>query len=343
MRWAVILAGGSGTRFWPLSTPEHPKQLLPLAGPGSTAEEAVDRLGGLIPRERILVVAGPALAPRLEQKLQLVSANMLIEPRAASTAPALIWATWEALRRDPDAEVLSLHADWAVGDAAAFRRTADLALTTAREYARLVTVGVVPSRPETGYGYIVPGPPLGDGARMVARFSEKPDAATALDLMAAGALWNSGLFAWTGDKLLAETEAHTPEVAPYLGILRSGNIERFFREVTPISIDVGLLERSPSVAVVSGAFAWDDIGTWQALTRVRAKDPNGNVLVGRAFAHNAEDCVVWAERDAVVLSGVRDLIVVQANGRILVMPAEQAASMKQLLDALPSDIRDTGS
>jgi len=287
-------------------------------------------------------VAGPALAPRLEQKLKLVSANMLIEPRAASTAPALIWATWEALRRDPEAEVLSLHADWAVGDAAAFRRTADLALTTAREHDRLVTVGVVPSRPETGYGYIVPGPPLADGARMVARFSEKPDAATALDLMAAGALWNSGLFAWTAKKLLAEAEAHTPEVAPYLEDLRSGDIERFFREVTPISIDVGLLERSPSVAVVSGDFAWDDIGTWQALTRVRAKDPNGNVLVGRAFAHNTEDCIVWAERDTVVLSGVRDLIVVQANGRILVMPAEHAASMKQLLDALPPDIRDTG-
>ncbi|HSJ76372.1 MAG TPA: sugar phosphate nucleotidyltransferase, partial [Gemmatimonadales bacterium] len=241
------------------------------------------------------------------------------------------------------AEVLSLHADWAVGDAAAFRRTADFALTTAREHDRLVTVGVVPSRPETGYGYIVPGPALGNGARMVARFSEKPDAATALDLMAAGALWNSGLFAWTADKLLAEAEAHTPEVAPYLGSLRSGNVERFFREVTPISIDVGLLERSSSVAVVSGAFAWDDIGTWQALTRVRPKDPNGNVLVGRAFAHNTEDCIVWAERDTVVLSGVRDLIVVQANGRILVMPAEHAAAMKQLLDALPPDIRNTGT
>src|SRR3954469_367444 len=342
MRWAVLLAGGSGTRFWPLSTPDHPKQLLPLTGSASSAEDAVERLTGLIPHERILVVAGAGLAPKLQERLQLPAANMLVEPRAASTAPALIWASSEALRRDPEAEVLSLHADWAVGDAAAFRRTADRALTTARQYQRLVTVGVVPSRPETGFGYIVPGPPLGNGARMVARFSEKPDAATALDLMAAGALWNSGLFAWTADKLLAEAEAHTPEVAPYLGDLRSGNIEQFFREVTPISIDVGLLERSPSVAVVSGAFAWDDIGTWQALTRVRAKDPNGNVVVGRAFAHNSEDCIVWAERDTVVLSGVRDLVVVQANGRILVMPAEHAASMKQLLDALPPDIRDTG-
>jgi mannose-1-phosphate guanylyltransferase len=343
MRWAVILAGGAGTRFWPLSTPHRPKQLLPLAGSTSTAEEAVDRLTGLIPRERVLVVTGSALAPHLQEKLQLTSSNILVEPRAASTAPALIWATTEAQRRDPEAEVLSLHADWAVGDAAAFRRTADAALTAARQYRRLVTVGVVPSRPETGYGYIVPGPPLGDGARMVARFCEKPDAATALDLMAAGALWNSGLFAWTADRLLAEAEAHTPEVALHLGLLRSGDIERFFREVTPISIDVGLLERSTSVAVVSGAFAWDDIGTWQALTRVRPKDPSGNVIVGRAYAHRSQDCIVWAERDTVVLSGVRDLVVVQANGRILVMPSEDSASMKQLLDALPPDVRDLGS
>jgi mannose-1-phosphate guanylyltransferase len=343
MRWAVVLAGGSGTRFWPLSTPQNPKQLLPLTGSTSTAEESIDRLAGLVPKERILVVTGAALADRLRQRLNLPAPNILVEPRAASTAPALIWATAEAQRRDPDAEVLSLHADWAIGDGAAFRRTADMALTTARRYERLVTVGVVPSRPETGYGYIVPGPPLGDGARMVARFSEKPDAATALDLMAAGALWNSGLFAWTAERLLLEAAAHTPEVAPHLPALRAGDIERFFREVTPISIDVGLLERSDSVAVVTGAFAWDDIGTWQALTRVRPKDPSGNVVVGSVFTHESEDCIIWSDRDTVVLSGVRDLIVVQANGRILVMPAERAASMKQLLDALPPDIRDVES
>jgi mannose-1-phosphate guanylyltransferase len=343
MKWAVLLAGGSGSRFWPLSTPKNPKQLLPLAGSSSTAQESIERLSGLIPRERILVVTGAALAGPLQSKLNLPSANFLVEPRAASTAPALIWATSEALRRDADAEVLSLHADWAIGDAAAFRKTADAALATARQHDRLVTVGVIPSRPETGYGYIVPGPSLGDGARMVARFSEKPDAATALDLMAAGALWNSGLFAWTANRLLAEVEAHTPEVAPHLPALRTGDVDRFFREVTPISIDVGLLERSAAVAVVSGAFAWDDIGTWQALTRVRPKDTNGNVVVGNASLHGAEDCIVWSERDTIVMSGVKDLIVVQANGRILIMPTEQAASIKQLLDALPPDVRDLGS
>jgi mannose-1-phosphate guanylyltransferase len=343
MRWAVVLAGGSGTRFWPLSTPQNPKQLLPLTGSSSTAEESIDRLTGLISRDRILVVTGAALATQIRERLKLPADNILVEPRAASTAPALIWATSEALRRDPEAEVLSLHADWAVGDAAAFRRTADEALLTARRYERLVTVGVVPSRPETGYGYIVPGPPLGDGARTVARFSEKPDAATALDLMAAGALWNSGLFAWTAERLLAEVQTHTPEVAPHLPALRAGDVERFFREVTPISIDVGLLERSGAVAVVSGSFAWDDIGTWQALTRVRPKDTSGNVVVGNAYMYESEDCIVWSDRDTVVLSGVQDLIVVQANGRILVMPSERAASMKQLLDGLPAEIRDISS
>jgi mannose-1-phosphate guanylyltransferase len=340
MRWAVLLAGGSGTRFWPLSTPRRPKQLLPLSGSASSAEESVERLNGLIARDHVLVVTGEALAGRVQNVLRIPAENILAEPVAASTAPALIWATWEAGRRDPDAEVLSLHADWAVGDAAAFRRTADLALTTARVHDRLVTVGVVPSRPETGYGYIVPGAPLDESARTVARFSEKPDAATALDLMAAGALWNSGLFAWTAKRLLEEVERHTPEVASALSALHSNDVAGFFQRVTPISIDVGVLERSGAVAVVTGSFAWDDVGTWQALGRVRPKDPDGNVVVGRAFVHESQDCIVWSDDDPIVLSGVQDLVVVRANGRILVMPTERAAAMKQLLDALPPDIRD---
>ncbi|HEY8257874.1 MAG TPA: sugar phosphate nucleotidyltransferase [Gemmatimonadales bacterium] len=340
MRWAVLLAGGSGTRFWPLSTPRTPKQLLPLSGAASSAEEAVERLTGLIPRERVLVVTGALLADRLRESLHLPADNVLIEPRAASTAPALIWATWEGKRRDPDAEVLSLHADWAVGDSAAFRRTADLALSTARTHDRLVTVGVVPSRPDTGYGYIVPGVSLDGSARTVARFSEKPDAATALDLMAAGALWNSGLFAWTANRLLDEVNRHTPEVARALPKLQASDAAGFFQDVTPISIDVGLLERSDAVAVVTGAFAWDDVGTWAALARVRPKDPNGNIVVGKAIVHESKDCIVWAGSDPIVLSGVRDLVVVHANGRILIMPADRAADIKRLLDALPASIRE---
>lgn len=340
MKWAVLLAGGSGTRFWPLSTPSNPKQLLPLAGPGSTAEDAVARLDGLIPPERILVVAGAALAGPLSDRLRLPADNFLIEPRAASTGPALVWASWEACRRDPSAEVLSMHADWSVGNAEAFRRDAGSALQCASELDRLITVGVEPNRPETGYGYIVPGGPLAGGARTVARFTEKPDAATALDLIAAGALWNSGLFAWVAQRLFREVELHTPEIAAHLPLLAAGDIQGFFHNVIPISIDVGVLERSRAVAVVSGAFAWDDVGTWEALSRVRPKDPGGNVVVGPAFLRDARDCIVWSDRDTVVMNGVEDLIVIQANGRILIMRRDQAADVKQLLDALPDDIRN---
>jgi mannose-1-phosphate guanylyltransferase len=340
MRWAVLLAGGSGTRFWPLSTPAHPKQLLPLAGPRSTAEAAVDRLAGLVDPERILVVTGESLAGPLRRALPLPDANILVEPRAASTGPALVWATHEAKVRDPDAEVLSLHADWVIPDADAFRRTAATALESARRHDRLVTVGMVPSRPETGYGYIVPGPALDDTARRVARFVEKPDAARALDLIAAGALWNSGLFAWTAARLRAEIEQHTPELSVALAALRSGDVPRFFAMVTPVSIDVGVLERSNAVAVVAGAFDWDDVGTWEALSRVRPRDADGNVFVGAVHAHGAEDCIAWTDDEPVVLFGVRDLVVVRANGRILVMNRAEASRLKDALDALPPEVRD---
>jgi mannose-1-phosphate guanylyltransferase len=340
VNWGVILAGGSGTRFWPLSTPSKPKQLLPLTGPGSTAEAAVERIEGLIPRERVLVVTGPALADALQERLALPRANILIEPRAASTAPALIWASIEARRRDPDAAVLSMHADWWVGEPDLFRRTADLALRTARAHDRLVTVGMVPNRPETGYGYIVPGNALDENATTVARFQEKPDAATALDLMAAGALWNSGLFAWTAERLVAEVRAHTPEVSAHLGLLESGNVPAFFSAITPVSIDVGVLERSGAVAVVPGAFQWDDVGTWDALGRIRQRDNRGNVAVGPVALSNASDCIVWSDGAPVVLGDVSDLIVVNANGRILVTHRSRASDLKQLLDSLPAAIRD---
>jgi len=340
MDWAVILAGGSGLRFWPLSSPARPKQLLPLAGARSTAEETLDRLAGFIPAARTLIVTGAALAPLLAERLGVDPANVLVEPRAASTGPALVWASWEIRRRDPDAAILSLHADWVVGDPAAFVSTAASALAAARTHDRLVTVGIVPSRPETGYGYIVPGEPLDRGARSVLRFAEKPDASTALDLMAEGALWNSGLFAWTADRLLKEVNAHTPELARELPRLAEGDVAGFFAAVPATSIDVGLLERSDRVAVVPGHFDWDDVGSWEALARVRPRDRQGNIAVGPVVLDDASDCIVWSDRTPIVVSGVHDIIVVEANGRILVMARSQAAELKRLLETLPAEIRD---
>jgi mannose-1-phosphate guanylyltransferase len=340
MDWAVILAGGSGSRFWPLSSPTRPKQLLPLVGARSTIEETFDRLTGFIPLSRTLVVTGPTIAPMLIKRLGLDPANVLVEPRPMSTGPALVWATCEASRRDSSAAVLALHSDWAVGDPAAFVRTAETALFAARSHDRLVTVGIVPSRPDTGYGYIVPGTPLDRGARTVARFAEKPDASTALNLMAEGALWNTGLFAWTAARLLTEVQNHTPEIAPHLIRLAEGDVAAFFSGVTAISIDVGVLERSHAVAVVPGHFDWDDVGTWEALARVRPRDRSGNVAVGPVTLFESSDCIAWSEGTPIVISGLKDLVVIQANGRILVLDRSRAADLKRTLDALPAEVRD---
>jgi mannose-1-phosphate guanylyltransferase len=341
VRWAVILAGGSGTRFWPLSTPRQPKQVLPLAGPRSPAEEAVARLAGLVPAERILLVTGAALAAPLRRQLALPEANVLVEPGPRSTGPALLWASLEALRRDPEATVLSLHADWHVPDPGAFREAAALALATAEAAPVLVTVGVRPTRAETGYGYVVPGEPLGPGpGRRVTAFREKPDAAGAAALIAGGALWNSGLFAWRAGALLTEVRQHTPEMAAALPALEAGEVDRFFAQVTPVSIDVGVLERSRQVAVVAGDFAWDDIGTWEALARVRPADPAGNVTAGPVTAVDARDNVVWSDGTPVVVAGVSGLVVVHANNRVLVIDRRHAADLKRVLDALPPEVRE---
>jgi mannose-1-phosphate guanylyltransferase len=340
MNWAVIVAGGSGTRFWPLSTPARPKQLLPLASTRPLAVDALQRLEGLIPPERTLLVTGAALAGPLGAALKLPKENILVEPRAASTAPALLWAATEAGRRDPEAVILSVHADWAIGDAEGFRRDAALALSAAAKHDRLVTVGIVPTRAEVGYGYIVPGDPLDDGAKRVSRFTEKPDATRAKTLMQEGALWNSGLFAWSAKRLRTEVETHTPELIPGLAALDKGEVAEFFRAITPVSIDVGVLERSQKVAVVAGHFPWDDVGTWDALGRTLPKDSSGNVTMGEVHTLDASSSIVWTDGTPIVLRGVQDLVVVNANGRILVMPRAMAADLKTLVDPLPTKIRE---
>lgn len=338
MRWAVILAGGTGSRFWPLSTPRVPKQLLPLAGAASTAEAAMERLAGLVDPAQILLVTGPALAEPLQRSLGIPAANVLVEPGPKSTGPALVWATHEARRRDPDAVLLSLHADWHVPDRAAFARVAARALDVAAGGDVLVTVGIVPVRPETGYGYIVPGAALPEGNR-VARFQEKPNEAQARVLIDQGALWNSGLFAWRAATLLRQVERHTPEIAGSVAALDRGDAAGFFGTCREVSIDVGVFERSADVVVIRGDFSWDDVGNWEALARVRTPDGRGNVLVGPVHAVDSAGVIAWSDGTPVVVAGLSNVVAVSANGRVLVMDRRRAADLKQVLEQLPSDVR----
>jgi mannose-1-phosphate guanylyltransferase len=335
VRWAVILAGGVGSRFWPLSSAARPKQLLPLAGDASLLADAVARIAPLVPAQRTLIVTGRALAGTIRAALpQVPAGNVLAEPVARSTAPALAWATLHAARTDPDAAVVAMHADWAVADAGAFREAAAAGLRLAEVEDVLVTVGARPTRVETGYGHIVPGAPLGGGRRIV-RFAEKPDAATAQALMLQGALWNTGMFLWTAPRLRAEIEAHTPEVRAGLPALDAGDVDGFFAAVTPVSIDVGVFERTRRGAMVTGDFGWDDVGSWAALRRVRAADASGNVAHGDTHLVDSTGCVAWTDEGPLVVFGLADAVVVRARGVTLVTTADRAPDLKQLLDRLP--------
>ena len=333
--WAAILAGGSGTRFWPLSSAERPKQLLPLAGDRPLLAQAVGRLRGLVPPERTLILTGPFLVDRVAATVpEVPRANIFAEPRAASTAPALAWAAHWISKHDPSGQMLSLHADWAVGDDRAFRAAATHALDVAAEHDVLVTVGVKPSRSETGYGYIIPGKAIGTGRR-VQRFIEKPSPARAALLRRRGALWNTGLFAWGVARFLGEAGAYARELTAGWTALSGGDVPRFFAAVTPVAVDVAVLERSKRLAVVAGAFPWDDIGSWDALLRIRKTDARGNVTVGNVtLGDDVRRSVVWSENEHVAVVGVQDTVVVRANGHTLVMPTGQAERLRALVKDL---------
>lgn len=340
--YAVVLAGGVGSRFWPLSTPERPKQLLPLITDQSMLSETVERLVPLVGRERVLILTSERLRdPILAAIPGLTPAQLLLEPRPAGTAAALTWAAAPVVALGgPDARMLCVHADWAIKDPVHFRETLARAAEVAATSAALATVGIVPSRPDPGFGYIQPGETLPTGARAVARFVEKPDRARATQMVADGFLWNSGIFAWRAQDLLDEVRAVTPELAGALARVTEGAAAFFGAVTTGVSIDVGVLERSKRVVVLAGDFGWDDVGTWSALQRVRAHDTAGNASHGRVIARDANGNVVHAEGSAVVLYGVRDLVVVVRDGVTLVTTVERATDLKTLVEGLPADLRD---
>lgn len=340
-RWAVVLAGGVGSRFWPLSTPTRPKQLLPLVDDRPMLVATLDRLEPLVPPSRTLILTNASLRDAVRKHASRVPAqNIIAEPRAVGTGGALAWAATEIQQREsPDATMISVHADWAVGDDAGFRDALDRAASIAEREAALVTVGVVPTRPDTGFGYIRLGTPLADGAFRVDRFVEKPDRANAQRMIDEGALWNSGIFAWRVRDFLAEVRALTPELSPALASA-NGSAERYFRAATPVTVDVGVLERSNKVVVMPGAFSWDDVGTWAALGRVREQDARGNASSGSVVLVDADDNVVYAEGTDVVLYGVRDLVVVVRDGLTLVTTKESSADLKTLIANLPASLRD---
>ncbi|HLV60358.1 MAG TPA: mannose-1-phosphate guanylyltransferase [Fredinandcohnia sp.] len=338
----LVLAGGSGTRFWPLSRKSRPKQFLSLVD-RPLVVETVARLEGLCARADLAVIAGEEHEAELRRLLPEVA--ILVEPAARGTAPAIGLAALRAVAADPDAVLLVLPSDHAIGDPGAFRRALRQAIDLAAE-GDLVTLGIPPTRPETGFGYIRVGEPLAGRpfAHRVRAFVEKPDRATAERYLEAGSyLWNAGVFAFRADRILEEIAAHAPEVHAALAPIRAAvdgpdfeaAVRAHFPRAPTISIDYAVMEKSARIAVVPCDCGWSDLGTFAALEEIVAADAAGNVVSGEAFAIDSRRNVVWARPGKpIALVGCEDLIVVDTEDALLVCRRDRAQEVRKVVETL---------
>lgn len=339
----ILLAGGAGTRLWPVSRDALPKQFLPLIGERSTYQETLLRVQDAMFGPPI-VITGPNFHffARRQAEDVGVDATIVIEPVRRDSGPAIAAATAIAARRDPGAVVLALAADHIIPDADAFRAICR-AGRVAAEAGRIVTFGIKPTEPKSSYGYILPGEAIADGVNTIRSFVEKPDAETAARYVRDGYLWNSGNFLFRADVLLSELKRLEPEIAAAvevavakasddLGFLRLD--PEAFARAPQKSIDYAVMEKTDRAAVALGKFAWSDIGSWDALLDITTPDRSGNVLQGSVVAMDAAGCVVHSNDRLTALIGVRDLVVVSTSDAVMVVPRARAEEVRELVGKL---------
>jgi mannose-1-phosphate guanylyltransferase/mannose-6-phosphate isomerase len=345
----ILLAGGAGTRLWPVSRDALPKQFLPLVGKRSTYQETLLRVQDQMFAQPI-VITGPNFhffARRQAEEVG-VDVTVVIEPIRRDSGPAIAAATAIAALRDPQAVVLALAADHIILDVEAFRATC-LAGRTAAEAGRIVTFGIKPTEPKTSYGYILPGEALGGGTvHAVKSFVEKPDPATAARYVREGYLWNSGNFLFRADVLLSELERLQPDMASAIkaAVANASNDLGFvrlqpeaFARAPQKSIDYAVMERTDRAAVVAGQFRWSDIGSWDALFDITPRDSAGNVLQGTVVTMDTSDCVVHTDERLAAVVGVKDLVVVSTSDAVMVVPRARAQEVRELVNKLKAGKR----
>jgi mannose-1-phosphate guanylyltransferase len=342
--WALVMAGGRGARFWPLSRRHLPKQCLSLDGGPTLIQQAVGRLSPLVPPERVLVVTGPDMADAVRRQLPGVPAdNILVEPQARNTAPCIGWGAVEVERRaGPDAVLAVLPSDHVIADPGGLRSALGVAAAAAVEARTVATLGITPDRPETGYGYLEVGEGTG-GARRVLRFTEKPDGATAAAWLAGGRhLWNAGMFVFPVGVMRAAFSAHLPRSAAALErIARDpGAVATAWAELEATSIDYGIMERMQTLLTVPCDIGWSDVGTWHSAAPLLPSAPGGRGLARHVVARDADGCVVHAPDKVVALLGVEDLVVVDSGDALLVMSRHRGQDVRHLISALESELPD---
>jgi mannose-1-phosphate guanylyltransferase len=349
-RIAVVMAGGSGERFWPLSRAGRPKQLLPLTHASmSMLEEAVRRIEPLVGSSNVFIATSAFLQESIGSTGLVPAARLFAEPDRRNTLGALVWVAAQIMAlmsKDwMNVSVAVLTADHKIGDANAFRATVATAMSTAEETGGLVTIGVRPTRPETGFGYIeAAGDPDFTEAHRVVSFREKPALEAAVDMVAAGQfLWNSGMFFWRLRSFVDELTRVAPEVGEAVTQIAQALVAQdetaaldAFRSLPNISIDYALMEKAQNVYVVEAGFSWDDVGAWDALSRAREADGDGNVVSGNVLSLDTSNSVLINDSSSIstCVLGMEDVIVVTTDHAVLVCPKSRAQEVKRLVEEL---------
>jgi len=343
--YAAILAGGIGSRFWPLSRETTPKQLLKVVGDESLLKSTIKRLNPLIPADRVIIVTNARQAEIIRLHLSYEDAKALspgyvIEPTGKNTAAAIALAAFDLYRKDPDAVMAVLPADHVIEDGRPFRTALKAALQAARD-GHLVTFGIVPDRPETGYGYIKASARAFRkidtfGVRTVEKFVEKPDIKRARQyLKLGGYYWNSGIFIWKASRILEEIKNYLPETFDSLEkCIEPESLAAAYKGLRDISIDHGILEKARDVVVIPANFPWSDMGSWSSFGEILKPDNDGNIVRGRVVDIGSKNSVIFGSDRAVATIGLKDMIIVDTPDATLVCPKERAQEVKEVVNIL---------
>ena len=352
-RYALIMAGGRGERFWPKSRSARPKQFLTLAGDRSLLQQSVDRIRTMFDADRIFVALGENHLELAQEQLPALPAeNFIVEPAGRNTAPCIGLAAIHIHKRDPDAAMLVCPADHLIRGESVFLGCLERGFQWAASDQALVTIGIVPSRPETGYGYIErKEDPLDREPEVypVQRFVEKPDLDRAREFVRDGRYyWNSGIFIWNIEVILEQIRTHMPElhqgletIGQCIGTKKEKSVlEEIFPSLPSISIDYGVMEKAPQIYMVAGGFGWDDLGSWGALASIADTDEQGMAVQGPFVGYANENCFIHSSEALIAAVGLQDLVIVQDGDVILVCPKDRTQDVRELVRLLKEEERE---
>jgi mannose-1-phosphate guanylyltransferase/mannose-6-phosphate isomerase len=345
--FAVIMAGGKGTRFWPLSRETFPKQFLKLLSERTLIQDTIHRMGELVSGDNIVIVTTESQKGIVDWQARelLGNVNSVVEPQGRNTAPAIALVAFKLFKQSKDALMLVLPSDHFIGDTSLFTATMQRAIPVAEE-GKLVTFGVIPTKPETGYGYIKAGRNISKGVFRVAKFVEKPDAGTAKSYLDKGGFyWNSGMFLFKAQDLIDEIRTHMPELyAAFSRISRHLNtdkeekaLEEVYAGIEEQSIDYGVMEKSKNVAMVAADFPWSDIGSWDKLDEIIDRDRDGNVTVGNMVGMDCRNSIFFTGNRLVAAIGLKNMVVVDTSDATLIVPKNKVQEVKSLVAKLKEE------